>query len=87
VLTLGVEPNDALTSYQAVVRAKTPDMNSANNSNVSSNDFVPTQVEPPIAAALPQDDETTPAFAGSISLYAWAFALLLLRTQRRVRIG
>ena len=87
VLTLGVEPNDALTSYQAVVRAKTPDMNSANNSNVSSNDFVPTQIEPPVAAALPQDDETTPAFAGSISLYAWAFALLLVWTQRRVRIG
>ncbi|MFK8075511.1 MAG: M12 family metallopeptidase [Granulosicoccus sp.] len=85
VLTLDVEPNDALTSYQAVVRAKTPDMNSANNTNVSSIAFAPTKVEPPIAAALPQDDETTPIFAGSLAFYWWALVLLFVRLQRQSR--
>lgn len=84
ILRLSISPNERLNSYQAVVRAKTPDSNSANNSNVSGEELVDPPLEPPVAAALPQNDETAEVLGGAVSTL-WCVLLLVFTMSLPLR--
>ncbi len=88
VLTLDLEPSEAISSFEAAVRSKTPDSNAFNNTSVSVTSREVIETAPVMAAApQPQDDETSPTLAAAPSA-VWSLLLLfVIRRYRACRCG
>ncbi len=88
-LFLDIDSATDLSAFEASIRSKTPDSNMANNSNVSvePDTSAPVKtIEPAIAAAQPQNDESPLILGGALAPF-WYLLGLLGFFRKRAGLG